>query len=97
MEHVCQHSKVILFADDANIFITGGDDNDIYDNINRDLCSVELGMECSKLTLNVAKTHYVVFHSARRNVRNDNNVMLGGRAPIDNSPLSFCVLPLMNV
>lgn len=64
----------ILFADDTNLISCIdpiSDDNIIakVNHINRALASVTEWMEVNKLSLNVSKTKYLVFHNIRKNIR----------------------------
>ena len=51
----------ILFADDTNIFITGRNVNEMCNQLNADLFRVQEWLHCNKLSLNVPKTHYMIF------------------------------------
>ena len=51
----------VLFADDTNMFITGKDMNVLCRQLNDDLRNIQEWLQCNKLSLNVLKTHYMVF------------------------------------
>ena len=51
----------MLFADDTNMFITGKDTDEMCKNINTDLKNIQEWFCCNKLSLNVLKTHYMIF------------------------------------
>ena len=51
----------VLFADDTNMFITGKDMNVLCRQLNEDLRNIQEWLQCNKLSLNVLKTHYMVF------------------------------------
>ena len=51
----------ILFADNTNMFITGHNVNEICNQWNPDLFRVQEWLHCNKLSLNVLKTHYIIF------------------------------------
>ena len=65
----------ILFADDTNMFIAGKDIQDMCHKLNEDLTKIQEWLCCNKLSLNVSKTHYVVF-MPRNKFFNDVNVMI---------------------
>ena len=51
----------VLFADDTNMFITGKDMDILCHQLNEDLRNVQEWLQCNKLSLNVLKTHYMIF------------------------------------
>ena len=51
----------VLFADDTNMFITGKDMDILCHRLNEDLKNVQEWLQCNKLSLNVLKTHYMIF------------------------------------
>ena len=56
----------ILFADDTNMFLTGKNLKTMATVINEELIRVQEWLHCSKLTLNVLKTHYIIFTSRNK-------------------------------
>ncbi len=55
----------ILFADDTNIFLEGISYNKIISELNSEFNKVSNWMRANKLTLNLKKTHYMIFHRSR--------------------------------
>ena len=53
----------VLFADDTNLFITGHDIEALCNRINEDLAKIKEWLCANKLSLNVKKTHYIIFTS----------------------------------
>ena len=51
----------VLFADDTNMFITGKDMNALCRQLSGDLRNIQEWLQCNKLSLNVLKTHHMVF------------------------------------
>jgi hypothetical protein len=63
----------IVFADDTSLFIRGGSVEDTFSSLNQELIKIKDWLGANKLSLNLEKTHYIVFRSARsRRVLNDN-------------------------
>ena len=58
---VTKASLPVLFADDTNMFITGKNSKEICDKTNEDLENIMEWLCCNKLSLNILKTHYLVF------------------------------------
>ena len=65
----------ILFADDTNMFITGKDFPDMCHRLNEDLMKIQEWLCCNKHSLNVWKTHYMVF-TPKNKIVNDVNIMI---------------------
>jgi len=61
MHNVSDILSFILFADDTNIFYTGNNVNDICSIMNRELKMLSIWFKVNKLSLNIAKTNFMVF------------------------------------
>ena len=55
----------ILFADDTSVFIEGTSYNNIINDMNRELEKIDNWVKSNKLTVNIKKTHYKLFHRTR--------------------------------
>ena len=55
----------IMFADDTSVFIEGHSFNEVIESLNTELKKVSFWLQSNKLTLNVKKSHYMVFHRSR--------------------------------
>ena len=66
LSNVCKYSTPILYADDTNRFLNGMDLNEMENAINTDLKQVSLWLKVNKLSLNVKKTHFIVFTNKRK-------------------------------
>ena len=60
----------VLYADDTCIYISGSDINALFDVLNIELAALLEWLNANKLTLNVDKTFYMLFH--RRRIKTDN-------------------------
>ena len=67
--HVAKMSRLILFANDTNIFVANHNLNNLIWNINYELQLTSEWFQVNKLSLNVSKTNFVFFVSP-------NNVMI---------------------
>lgn len=52
---------LILFADDTNAFMKGTNINDTIDSLNIELAKVAVWFDANQLSLNIKKTHYMIF------------------------------------
>ena len=65
---VSEYCFSVLFANDTNMFITGKDRDVLCHQLNEDLRNVQEWLQCIKLSLNVLKTHYMVFTPRNRGI-----------------------------
>ena len=56
----------VLFADDTNMFVTGKNTADMCVKLNNDLQEICEWLRCNKLSLNILKTHYMIFTSKNK-------------------------------
>ena len=68
-----------MFADDTSVFIEGQSYENVYKNLYEELKKYDNWIKANKLTLNVKKTHFMIFHrsrmkpvSAQISIRNEN-------------------------
>ncbi len=59
------HLFSILFADDTSIFMEGDTLEQIIYSLNKELDKLSIWLAANKLTLNVLKSYYMIFHRAR--------------------------------
>ena len=62
LHKVVKNAFLLLFADDSNLFYTGNDMVDITEKINDDLQHITEWLASNKLSLNIKKTNYMIFH-----------------------------------
>ena len=55
----------ILYADDTSVLLNGNNYSNIIELLNLELEKLSIWLKCNKLTLNVQKTYYMVFHRSR--------------------------------
>ena len=56
-----------MFADDTSVFIESQSYEYIYIILNEELTKYDNWLKSNKLTLNVKKTHFMIFHRSRMN------------------------------
>ena len=66
MTNVSNKIFPILFADDTTVLMEGNNLDVIITSLNSELDRINTWLKSNKLSLNVIKTHYMVFHRARR-------------------------------
>ena len=60
MCNVSKSLKYILFADDTNLFYAGKDLNEVCELVSRELNILHMWFQVNKLSLNVAKTNFMI-------------------------------------
>ena len=76
---VCKHTSAILFADDTNLFSSGKDRNVLESKTNSELSNISLWLKVNKLSLNIKKTHYMMFFR-RKKLYHDVKLLIDGHA-----------------
>ena len=61
LSDVCKCSLPILFADDTNFFYHGNDLHVTENSCNKELVDISKWLKVNKLSLNIKKTHYMIF------------------------------------
>ena len=52
----------ILFADDTCVYIEADRESNLIKTLNEELAKLNIWLNANKLTINIAKSHYTVFH-----------------------------------
>ena len=64
INNIVNVSKILfflLFADDTNVFLSGKNINKMIDSLNIELIKLVEWLHANKLSLNIDKTHFIVF------------------------------------
>ena len=78
----------ILFADDSNIFASSDDIQLLQSQINEDLNNIAIWLKVNKLSLNIKKTHFMIF-TKRKNKVTDVAINIEGNAIAEVSQTKF--------
>ena len=65
-----------LFADDTNLFVNSPNILNLETNLNLELDKVSQWLYANKLSLNIEKTSFVVFHSPQRRIAHKLNLRI---------------------
>ena len=85
----------VLYADDTCIYISGSDINARFDVLNIELASLLEWLNANRLTLNVDKTFYMLFH--RKRIKIDNLKLTIGQGTLKQTSLcKYLVLIIDN-
>jgi hypothetical protein len=66
--NVVSYSVPLLFADDTNLFFSGKNPDHISTIINSELEQINQWLLTNKLSLNISKTHYMIFSSQKTHI-----------------------------
>ena len=76
MPNVSQLLFTLLFADDTNVFTSGKDVRQLIAILNNELTKIVEWLNVNKLSLNVKKTHDMVFSLSRNRIINDTDIKI---------------------
>ena len=66
----------LLFADDSNMFITGKNIDELVDLMNFEMIKIIDWLNVNKLSLNLKKTHYMIFRKRRAKIEVKNKLVI---------------------
>ena len=66
LTNVCKCTMPMFFADDTNLFINGSNINEMESLIISELAEISKWLKVNKLSLNINKTHYMIFTTKRK-------------------------------
>ena len=79
--HLCSSLfEFHLFADDANLFYRHRNLDTLKENINSELINVHSWLYANKLSLNIEKSNFVLFHSRQKKVLTDFELTLNNKS-----------------
>ena len=73
------HSDIILFADDSNMFSQAKSINQIQDNLNTEIPKLVTWLQANRLSLNIDKTHAMIFGTRNKEIKNSFNIAIEGK------------------
>ena len=66
----------MLFADDSNIFLSGKNPDELIRNMNEEMKTVVDWLKLNKLSLNLGKTHFMLFTRKKENISLAENLVI---------------------
>ena len=78
LAYVSPELFAVLFADDSNFFCTGSDLSNVIDVVNRELCLIVDWLNCNKMSLNIEKTHFMIFKPKRKKIDSCQDIIING-------------------
>ena len=80
MVNVSNQLFLVLFADDSNAFVSGRDIDQIIDTINGTMDDLVVWLQSNKLTLNIKKTHFMIFSQPRKALQYTKQILIDKQA-----------------
>ena len=66
LSSVCKHTFPIIFADDTNLFLSGKNGSSLSQTMTSELAQISDWLKANKLSLNIKKTHIMLFSGGKR-------------------------------
>ena len=79
MIHVSKKIFLILFADDSNAFVSGKNLDHVIDTINIELAKLTDWLLANRLTLNIKKTHYIIFTKSKSGPATNKDIFISNQ------------------
>ena len=77
LPNASKHLKFYLFADDTNLYYDSETLDDVIKRVNKGLKHVKRWLHSNRLSLNISKTNYIIFHSSASSVLTDISIKIG--------------------
>ena len=77
LPNASKHLKFYLFADDTNLYYDSETLDDVIKKVNKGLKHVKRWLDSNRLSLNISKTNYIIFHSSASSVPTDISIKIG--------------------
>lgn len=77
--HVIDQGKLILFADDTNLLLSGDAPQDVFKAANCELQNINQWLSSNKLTLNTEKTKFIIFTPLKSTPKYDNQIEINNK------------------
>ena len=65
LSFACKRTFPVSFADDSNLFLSGKNTDHVQQMINDELKDIVIWLRANKLSLNISKTHYMLFSNKK--------------------------------
>lgn len=69
----------LLFADDSNMFMSGRSPDELIRKTNLEINKILKWLQINKLTLNIKKTHFMIFRSTRKKLSITEKLLINGQ------------------
>ena len=81
--------KFFLFADDTNIYFESNDLIKLENTVNKELKKLYLWLNVNRLSLNVSKTNYIIFHPYNKPLKQHITLEINNKAIIEKDNIKY--------
>ena len=81
--------KFFLFADDTNIYFESDDLLNVENTVNKELKKLYLWLNVNRLSLNVSKTNYIIFHPYNKPLRKHITIKINKKAITEKDHIKY--------
>ena len=89
LPNISNKLRFFLFADDTNIYYESKDLHDIEYTVNKELQKLHEWLSVNRLSLNISKTNFVIFHSNRIPINSNVTIMINKTAIEEVSSIKY--------
>ena len=81
--------KFVLFADDTNIYFESDDLSKLERTVNKELRKLYLWLNVNRLSLNVSKTNFIIFHPNNKPLKQNITLKINNKAIIEKCHIKY--------
>ena len=89
MPNISAHLKFFLFADDANIYFESDDLIKLEKTVNKELQKLYLCLNVNRLSLNVTKTNFIIFHPYNKPLKKYITLKINNKAIMEKDNIKY--------
>ena len=78
-----------MFADDINLFASHSNRDELLKIVNQEIANISNWLKINKLSLNVEKTHYIIFHNRQKKIPLGSKILINSVTLRKSLSLSF--------
>ena len=89
LPNISKDLKFFLFADDTNIYFESNDLIKLENTVNKELKKLYFWLNVNRLSLNVSKTNYIIFHPYNKPLKQHITLKINNKAIIEKDNIKY--------
>ena len=89
LPNISTNLKFFLFADDTNIYFESDDLMKLENAVNKELNKLHLWLNVNRLSLNVSKTNFIIFHSYNKPLKQHITLKMNKKAIMEKDNIKY--------
>ena len=89
LPNISTNLKFFLFADDTNIYFESDDLIKLENAVNKELKKLHLWLNVNRLSLNVSKTNFIIFHSYNKPLKQHITLKMNKKAIMEKDNIKY--------